>query len=230
VDASGWRAVLASRLRPKLVRWRRLNFGLETTAAYRGDGLHFWYNPGELLPMGVAWAFPVGELSRIGIGSYRGDTNLSTGLDRFLANLNLQRNGLHGGYFPHTLRDPVVNNLFLVGDAAGHCLGLTGEGIRPALFFGTHLGSLLRQVLDGKISLNEAREAYVALVKVRKPIYALLCLAQRMLPRLPLFLVQRFWAFINRPAVLRRVLTLYVRAFWLEVPRVAAYKMVIPAH
>ncbi len=220
VDASGWRAVLGSSFRPDLVRRDRLNFGLETTVAYQDDGLHFWYDPQGLLPMGVTWAFPLGEFSRIGIASYRGETRLGNELDRFLADLDLRRDGLHGGYFPHTLRDPVVGDLFLVGDAAGQCLGLTDEGIRPALFFGTCLGCLLRQVLAGEIHLAEAQQAYRGLVAARKPGYDLLCWAQRVLPRLPLPLTQGLMAFVNWPAMLRRALALYVRAFWLEAPGV----------
>jgi len=230
VDASGWRAALGSRLRRDLVRLDRLNFGLETVVAHRDDGLHFWYDPRRLLPMGITWAFPIGELSRIGVGSYRGDTRLGDRLDRFLADLpvswpghdrlpngsgDLGRDGLHGGYFPHTLRDPVVGDVFLVGDAAGQCLGLTGEGIRPALFFGTHLGRLLRRALEGDISLETARESYRQLVLDRKPGYDLLCMVQRVLPRLPLPLVQGALAVVNRPAVLRRLLEIYVRAFGL---------------
>ncbi len=227
VDASGWRAALGSSFRPDLVQWDRLNFGLETTVAYQDDGLHFWYDPRGLLPMGVTWAFPIGEFSRIGIASYCGETRLGNGLDRFLADLDLRRDGLHGGYFPHTLRDPVVGDLFLVGDAAGQCLGLTGEGIRPALFFGTHLGHLLRQVLEGAMTLQVAREMYRRLVLARKPGYDLLCLAQRVLPRLPLPLVQGLMAFVNRPGVLRRILTLYVRVFWLAIPEAAASRAVV---
>ena len=71
VDASGWRAVLGCESASDLVQRDRLNFGLETTTAYRNDGLHFWYDPQSLLPMGITWAFPIGESSRIGIGSYR---------------------------------------------------------------------------------------------------------------------------------------------------------------
>ncbi len=52
-------------------------------------------------------------------------------------------------------------------------------------------------------------------------------LAQRVVPRLPLLLIQRLLAFINQPAVLRLVLALYVRAFWLEIPWVAARKATI---
>lgn len=222
VDASGWRAALGSCVQPDLAlrRWR--NFGLETTVLHREDGLHFWYDPHGLLPTGVSWVFPTGASSRVGVGSYQGDTRLGQSLDRFLTVLHVQRNGLHGGYFPHRLRDPIVGNLFLVGDAAGQCLGLTGEGIRPALFFGTHLGRLLRAVVDGEMTLGEAQVAYRALVAARKPGYDLLCLAQRVLPRLPLPLLHGVMAFVNWPAVLRRVLDRYVQAFWLEMPPAGA--------
>ena len=116
-----------------------------------------------------------------------------------------------------------MDDLFLVGDAAGQCLGLTGEGIRPALFFGTHLGHLLCQVLEGRMSLEEARRAYRELVVARKPGYDLLCLAQRVIPRLPLPLVQGVMAFVHQPTVLRRILALSVRAFW-HRPRQAGHQ------
>ncbi|HIQ04238.1 MAG TPA: NAD(P)/FAD-dependent oxidoreductase [Anaerolineae bacterium] len=225
VDASGWRAALGGQIWPDLVRRDRLNFGMETVVPYQDDGLHFWYDPQDFLPMGIAWAFPIGEFSRIGVGSYRGDTRLGRELDGFLADLGRRRDGVHGGYFPHTLRDPAKGDLFLVGDAAGQCLGLTGEGIRPALFFGTHLGHLLHRVLEDEISLEEARRAYQKLVAARKPYYDVLCLAQRVLPRLPLPLVQGLMATISRPVVLCRVLALYTQAFWMEVNIVGRHSL-----
>ncbi|MBI2320722.1 MAG: hypothetical protein HYU88_01130 [Chloroflexi bacterium] len=233
VDATGWRAVLGSRLRPGMVRRERLNFGLETTVAYSGDGLHFWYDPRGLLAMGVTWAFPTGALARIGIGSYDGRTQLGPRLEHFLGQLGRQRNGLHGTYFPHALREPTVGDLFLVGDAAGQCLGLTGEGIRPALFFGTHLGHLLRQALDHSdhsVALSQARDAYRRLVAGYRPGYELLCLAQRALPRLPLRLVQAVMAAIEQPAVRRAVLARYIGSFPRGVPTVGhRYHPGIPA-
>jgi len=213
VDASGWRAVLGSQLQPDLVRRDRMNFGLETTVAYRDEGLHFWFDPQGLLPLGVGWAFPAGDLSRTGVGSYRGDSRLGATLDRFLDRLALRREGVHGGFFPYALRDPVIGELFLVGDSAGQCLGLTGEGIRPALFFGTQLGRLLRRVLDGETTQEEARTAYRHLVLRRRRGYNLLSLTQRALPRLPLPVVQGFMALVNRPSVLQRILNWYLLAF-----------------
>lgn len=217
VDASGWRAALGASVQPNLVCRDRLNFGLETTLVYQDEGLHFWYDPNGLLPMGVTWSFPIGRFSRIGVGSYRGDTRLLRTLDRFVHSLGLERDGTHGGYFPYQLREPVVGDLFLVGDAAGQCLALTGEGIRPALFFGTHLGRLLRRALQGEISLREARHSYRRLVYSRKWGYDMLTHMQRILPRLPLSAVQGVLALVNRPPLLQRLVVRYIQAFAFEV-------------
>ncbi len=218
VDASGWRAALGASLRPELVRRDRLNFGLETTLVYQDDGLHFWYDPRGLLPMGVTWVFPIGRFSRIGVGSYLGDTRLIRTLDRFLDDLGLQRDGIHGGYFPYELRDPVVDDLLLVGDAAGQCLALTGEGIRPALFFGTHLGRLIRDALDGNLPLDYVKTQYRELVLARKAGYDLLTRLQRLLPRMPMPVVQSLLALVRQPPILQRAMRRYIRAFALPHP------------
>jgi len=213
VDASGWRAVLGSQLQPGLVRRDRMNFGLETAVPYHDEGLHFWFDPHELLPLGIAWAFPASGLGRIGIGSYRGNSRLGATLDRFLDRLARRRTGVHGGFFPYALRDPLIGELFLVGDAAGQCMGLTGEGIRPALFFGTQLGRLLRRVLNGETTLEGAHTAYQSLVLRHRRGYNLLILAQRILPRLPLPVVQSIMVLVNHPSVLQRILNRYLLAF-----------------
>lgn len=213
VDATGWRAVLASSIQPDIVRRSRLNFGLETTVPYQADGLHGYYDPRGPLPIGVAWIFPAGELSRIGVGSYRGETRLGARLDRFLDSLNLERGEVHGGYLPNALRDPVVGSLFLVGDAAGQCLAVSGEGIRPALFFGTILGCLLKRVLEGELSVGEAQKAYRRETTAHRLSFGITYLIQCLLPRLPLSLARRMMAFVSHPTVLRPWLGRFERTF-----------------
>ena len=164
----------------------------------------------------MTWSFPIGRFSRIGVGSYRGDTRLLRTLDRFVRSLGLERDGTHGGYFPYQLRDPIIGDLFLVGDAAGQCLALTGEGIRPALFFGTHLGRLLRRALEGEITVDEARAAYRQLVLRRKWGYDMLTRMQRVLPRMPLPAVERLLALVSQPPLLERLIGRYIRAFALD--------------
>jgi len=184
VDASGWRAVLASSLRPGFVDHRALGFALETTATYPADAFYFWLNP-ERSVEDVGWIFPAGRQSRIGIGTYSARTVSAERVRRFLRPLGADAAGFHGGFLPHRLRPPVIGNVFLVGDAAGHCLPLTGEGIRPALSFGEICGDVLQEVFDGRLDLEGARECYRAAVRSHRRYYQLLELGQRYLPRLP---------------------------------------------
>jgi len=179
VDASGWRAVLARALRPDFVRSDRLSFGLDTVAAGAGDGLCFWFDP-ALAPDGVTWMFPVGGRSRIGMASYRGVSRLGSGLARFVGSLDYTaERAVHGGFFPWQLREPTVGPLFVVGNAAGHCLPVTGEGIRPALKLGSACGRLVQCALDGEMTLGEARARYRHLVLARRPVYQALEALQR---------------------------------------------------
>jgi len=173
VDASGWSAVLARSLRPGFVDRGDLSFGIETEAPRRGDALCFWSDRG-LVPKGVCWFFPVGEQTRVGVASYAGDGHLRPHLDIFLDRLGLPRAAIHGGFFPAGLREPTVGNLFAVGDAAGQCLPLTGEGIRPALVFGQACGRIIQRVLDGHITVPEGLAAYRAQVLRYQNAYRLL--------------------------------------------------------
>ena len=43
-----------------------------------------------------------------------------------------------------------ADGVFFVGDSAGHCLPLTAEGIRTALYFGIACGRELRAVIEGR--------------------------------------------------------------------------------
>lgn len=217
VDASGWRAVLASALEPGLVCRGRLNFGLETTTSWQGEGLHFWHDLDGLALQGMGWAFPAGAESRIGVASYCGRTALGASLDRLLQRLGCQRGHIHGGYFPRSLGRPVVRHLFLVGDAAGHCLGFNGEGIRPALFFGFWLGRLLRQVLAGELDVERARRAYAQLVSRRRWGYAGMLVGQRLLMSLSPTGVN-IWLWLMRHTGIGDLsLRRYVRAFTFPV-------------
>src|SRR5439155_8093710 len=69
VDATGWRACVASSLESHYVRRDRLSCGLEAEvpqpAQRRARGLHFWAGQGTIWP-GYAWAFPAGAVSRLG--------------------------------------------------------------------------------------------------------------------------------------------------------------------
>ena len=68
---------------------------------------------------------------------------------RLADDLELPPHGYQGNWIPHQLRDAIEDDVFFAGDSAGHCLPLTAEGIRTALYFGLACGRELRKVLDG---------------------------------------------------------------------------------
>jgi flavin-dependent dehydrogenase len=66
----------------------------------------------------------------------------------------------HGGFLTAGLRPATAGGVFVVGDAAGHCLPLTGEGIRPAVFFAQRLAGIIDQELTGTIDHALALDIY----------------------------------------------------------------------
>lgn len=181
VDASGWRSVLTTYSLPK----NSYNTGVEIVVPGKGNGLHFFYEGRKTKR--IYWIFPAGQYLRIGSGSYFAKTKIKEALFTFLNhnNLHLHSNNLHGNVFPFSLRKPVVNGIFRVGDSAGQCLALTGEGIRPAIYFGTNLGYLLEKVLKGEITLKYAQKLYKNFVYQKKKAYKTLTNFQRYTTSLP---------------------------------------------
>lgn len=198
VDATGWRAALASSVDPsaKVDARRRNSFGFETVLPYSDDKLHFYYRPGRL-GRGYAWVFPAGDVARFGIGSYAGKTKLKAQFSSFLADFGLEADSLHGGFFPHRLRKPVVGNLFVVGDAAGMCFPGSGEGIRTAVYFGRRCGEIIQEVLDGKLAPADGLETYRELVYEKARYYFFLFDIQRMLTLVPASLARPIARYIH---------------------------------
>ena len=214
IDASGWRAALS----PEEGRARRplrgLSFGLETVLPYQQEGLHFWYDPERLLPFGATWLFPAGPTARFGIGSYEGRTNLRAELSGWISSdFGLLPDGVHGGYFPYTPRPAIAGQVFRVGDAAGQCLPLTGEGIRPALYFGLAAGQLVRRVLDDELPLARALSLYEGFVAEHRVSYDLMLMLQNWLTHMPVCLTEAVARLVHWPKVLEQVMCAYRRAF-----------------
>lgn len=189
VDATGWRAALASSIAPNFARGP-MNFGVETIRPLPGrdtlrpDALHFWYMPKDV-DGGVGWVFPRRETASFGLGSYFGATHLRQPLKTFVERFDERPDGLHGTYFTHTFRAPTAGRVFVVGDAAGMCLGLTGEGIRPAMFFGEACGQTIWRILTGQSTLKAGLGEYAAFANARKPIFQFFSGAQAILTRVP---------------------------------------------
>jgi flavin-dependent dehydrogenase len=184
VDASGWRAVLGNHKQGLGYRRRLMNFGIETVTPRTGDKLCFWFDP-AVIRRGFAWYFPVGQGSRVGVGSYLEQNHLSPSLEGFLDSLGLVREETHGGYFPAALKPPTGENIFRVGDSGGQCLPLTGEGIRPAIYFGQACGAIIQEVLDGRIGLDEGLKSYRSYVMKHQRLYRALRMAQQLVVTLP---------------------------------------------
>lgn len=212
-DCTGWRAVLASSVAPSGPQRLGRAFGIETEVQGPFEaGLHFYFWP-DVAPDGYAWAFPCGERVRLGVLSYRGRTKLLRGLHRFVAQFGLRPAGYHGGYLGIGVQDPVVGDVFVVGDAAGHCLPLTGEGIRSAVHAGWLVGDLFRGVLEGRWTLEWAKHAYRAYVARQQRSVKFLMVATQAALRLPPAWFGRVVGAFSTPFGQRTFLRRYLATF-----------------
>lgn len=217
VDCSGWQGVLTH---AGTVPRTAMSFGLETDTGYSGEALYFWARP-ERFGDGIAWLFPTGRGSRVGLGSYRGATKLKGALTRFVEDLSAAPGAYHGTYFPSGLGAATAGQLFVVGDAAGHCLPLTAEGIRPALHFGQECGRLVQRVLDGTSSLHDALTAYRRRVEAYRWAYRAFALAQWAVTRARPGWLGAMAALAARPRVMSRWWPRYSRFAALQPLRAA---------
>jgi digeranylgeranylglycerophospholipid reductase len=220
VDATGWRAAMARRgtvppphetaaASPPAGRY----FGLEAEVpASFAAGLHFYFWP-EVVRDGYAWVFPAGRVARAGVLSYRGRSSLGSHLEAFLRRLGLPPGPRHGGFLGTRLRPPVVDGVFVVGDAAGHCLPFTGEGIRSAVWAGRVCGELVRRVLDGDISEAEAAARYAMFVGRQRRRYRVLEWSTLAALALPARVLGRLAAWVARPGPLRAFMRHYLSMF-----------------
>lgn len=172
VDASGWRGVLVNGGVPAPGA-AGYSFGLESPTPLADNKLTLVLDE-RVMRRGLGWIFPIGRGSLIGLGSYVGVSKLGAPLRRFLGELDAPAAGYHGTFFPNRLLRSTVGRVFAVGDAAGQCLPLTAEGIRPALYFGDRCGELIQGVLDGAHSLEHALAEYARLVARYRRAYAVL--------------------------------------------------------
>lgn len=209
IDAAGWRTA-APKAERVAARPPRKSFGIESRQPFRGEGLHFYVGPSRGARR-FYWAFPAGDHVRAGLATYTGHSDLSTDLERFCDDLHLGPPGpVHGGFFTSTLIEPVRDGMMLVGDSAGMCLPVSGEGIRPALVFGQVAGRLAERVRTGEMTLPDALRAYREAVQDRARGYRILERLQGILNVLP----DPLFAVFARSVASGRVLPWAVRAYW----------------
>jgi flavin-dependent dehydrogenase len=187
-------------------------FGIESEVEGAFEpGLHFYFLP-EVRD-GYAWAFPAGGGIRFGVLSYLGRSKLHGALEQFMGRFGLRHGAVHGGFLASGLRSPVVDGVFVVGDASGHCLPLTGEGIRTAVLGGFKCGELLRAVLGGELSRNQAANQYQEFTERPRQKFRALLWSNSALLALPLLVVGQAAKWLSYPSLLRLFLQRYFGIF-----------------
>jgi menaquinone-9 beta-reductase len=158
VDALGWRRVLSNQtaIQPPNARLSR---GLEVHPEGRGEDMELWLDT-RYVRSGYSWSFPAAGELRVGVGSFWPTHHVKQPTVQLAHDLGLPANRYQGNWIPHQLRAAVEDGVFFVGDSAGHCLPVTAEGIRTALYFGLACGRELRAVLDGRRTPQEALRRY----------------------------------------------------------------------
>jgi flavin-dependent dehydrogenase len=160
VDGLGWRRVLSNgqTIQPPEARLSR---GLEVHPEGSGEEMELWIDH-RYIRAGYGWSFPARDELRVGIGSFWPSHHVKEPTVRLARELELAPDGYQGNWIPHQLRRAVEDDVFFAGDSAGHCLPLTAEGIRTALYFGLACGRELRAVLDGRSTRAQALDRYGA--------------------------------------------------------------------
>jgi flavin-dependent dehydrogenase len=147
VDALGWRRMLGigQNIQPPDALLSR---GLEVHPFGSSGDLEVWIDR-SYVPAGYGWSFPAGGELRIGVGSFDPRFHVREPTVRLAEDLRADTVRYQGNWIPHALRPATEDGIFFAGDSAGHCLPLTAEGIRTALYFGIACGRELRRVVAG---------------------------------------------------------------------------------
>jgi len=182
VDALGWRRVLGAgaNVQPPDALLSR---GLEVHPHGSGEDLEIWIDR-SYVPAGYGWSFPAGDELRIGVGSFDPRFHVREPTERLAVDLAADRVRYQGNWIPHALRDGTEDGVFFAGDSAGHCLPLTAEGIRTALYFGIACGRELRAVLEGWESPEQALASYHAFNASHALAFRWMLRVQRLVPRI----------------------------------------------
>ncbi len=183
VDALGWRRVLGGgdSIQPPEAFLSR---GLEVHPFGSGDELEVWIDR-SYVPAGYGWSFPADNEIRVGIGSFDPRFHVKQPTVRLAEDLRRDAIRYQGNWIPHKIRDATEDGIFFAGDSAGHCLPLTAEGIRTALYFGLAVGRELRAVLEGHVSREQALQSYGAFSAAHAWKFEWMLRVQRLIPRVP---------------------------------------------
>jgi digeranylgeranylglycerophospholipid reductase len=183
VDALGWRRVLANGdgYQPPDAPLSR---GLEVHPGGDGKDLEIWIDR-RYVPAGYGWSFPAKDELRIGIGSFDPRFHVRDTTELLAEDLGRDRVRYQGNWIPHKLRGATEGGVFFAGDSAGHCLPLSAEGIRTALYFGIALGRELRAVVEGRQDRERAAARYAEFNDSHEWKFRWMLRVQRFVPKVP---------------------------------------------
>ena len=182
VDALGWRRVLSNDT-PIQPPNARLSRGLEVHPAGTGEELELWIDA-SYIRSGYSWSFPARDEVRVGVGSFWPSHHVREPTVRLASDLGRAADGYQGNWIPHQLRAAVEDGVFFAGDSAGHCLPLTAEGIRTALYFGIACARELRAVLASGATREQALARYGAFSDAHERKFRWMLNSQRIIGRL----------------------------------------------
>jgi menaquinone-9 beta-reductase len=209
VDALGWRRVLGpgANVQPPEARISR---GLEVHPHdARGTDLDVWIDR-SVVRSGYAWSVPAAGERRIGVGSYEPRDHVKEPTQEMARRLASDAVRYQGNWFPHELRPAVEDGVAFVGDSAGHCFPLSGEGIRTAFYFGIACGRELRAVLAGAKRREQALADYAAFSAGHAPAFRLALGLQRLVPALPPRVLTAALKVVGRERLCRRAFNWYL--------------------
>ena len=183
VDALGWRRVLANGdgYQPPDAPLSR---GLEVHPSGSGEDLEIWIDR-RYVPAGYGWSFPASDELRIGVGSFDPRFHVKDTTVLLTEDLGKEPNEYQGNWIPHKLRRATEGGVFFAGDSAGHCLPLSAEGIRTAIYFGVALGRELRAVVEGRQSRERAAAAYAEFNDSHEWKFSWMLRVQKLVPKVP---------------------------------------------
>jgi flavin-dependent dehydrogenase len=210
VDALGWRRVLGpgANVQPPDAPISR---GLEVHPDARGGDtdLDVWIDR-SLIRRGYAWSVPAAGEQRVGVGSYEPRDHVREPTRDIAGRLGLAPVRYQGNWFPHSLRAAAEDGVFFVGDSAGHCFPLSGEGIRTAFYFGIACGRELRRALAGEATRAQALAAYGAFSASHARAFGIALRLQRLIPALPPRALTALLAVAGRERPCRRAFSWYL--------------------
>lgn len=182
IDALGWRRVLGEG-NPIQPPDAFLSRGLEVHPCGSGHEMELWIDR-SYVPAGYGWSFPAADEVRVGVGSFDPRYHVKEPTVRLASTLGRDASRYQGNWIPHRIRPATERGIFFVGDSAGHCLPLTAEGIRPALYFGIACGRELRAVLGGHQERAQALARYGAFSAGHRWKFELFLGLQRLVPQI----------------------------------------------